>query len=153
MTRERERSSLAEAVVHALLTGDVLTLQRLVSPDVVDHSAQAGQPTGWAGLRERSMTLCAAMPEGDVTVDILSSVEDTVLARAELVAVRRDTGAPVGPFTRVTVALVLRFQGDLLSEMWTSADLVLDRPLGTADTAPLPAPARQQERRARAQNA
>lgn len=153
MTRERERSSLAESVVHALLTGDVLTLQRLVSPDVVDHSAQAGQPTGWAGLRERSMTLCAAMPEGEVTVDILSSVEDTVLARAELVAVRRDTGVPVGPSTRVTVALVLRFQGDLLSEMWTSADLVLDRPGAPSMPAPLSAPSRQRQPQARAQNA
>ena len=153
MTRERERSSLAEAVVHALLTGDVLILQRLVSPDVVDHSAQSGQPTGWAGLRERSMTLCAAMPEGEVTVDILGSVEDTVLARAELVAVRRDAGAPVGPSSRVTVALVLRFQGELLSEMWTSADLVLDRPLGASDAPSVPAPMRGREPRARAQNA
>ena len=153
MTRERERSSLAEAVVHALLTGDVLTLQRLVSPDVVDHSAQAGQPTGWAGLRERSMTLCAAMPEGEVTVDILSSMEDTVLARAELVAVRRDTGPIAGPSSRVTVALVLRFEGDLLSEMWTSADLVLDRPLGASAGSAVPAPASGQEPEARAQNA
>ena len=145
MTRERELSSLAEAVVHALLTGDVLTLQRLVSPDVLDHSAQAGQPTGWPGLRERSMTLCAAMPEGEVTVDILSAIEDTVLARAELVAVRRDTGPVLGPSSRVTVALVLRFRGELLSEMWTSADLVLDRPPASAV---MPAPSRTPEPRA-----
>ena len=129
MTRERVRTSLAEAVVRALVSGDVLTLQRLVAPDVVDHSAQPGQPAGWPGVRERAMTLCAAMPESDVTVDVLSTAGDTVLARAELTAVRRDVPVvvPAAP-TRLVVALVLRFHADQLVEMWTSADLVLDRP-------------------------
>jgi hypothetical protein len=129
MTRERVRTSLAEAVVRALVAGDVLTLQRLVSPDVLDHSAQPGQPAGWPGVRERAMTLCAAMPESEVSVDVLSASGDTVLARAELVAVRRDLTAAAAAPTRLTVALVLRFADDLLVEMWTSADLVLDRPV------------------------
>ena len=129
MTRERVRTSLAEAVVRALVAGDVLTLQRLVSPDVLDHSAQPGQPAGWPGVRERAMTLCAAMPETEVSVDVLSATGDTVLARAELVAVRRDLTAAAAAPTRLTVALVLRFADDLLVEMWTSADLVLDRPV------------------------
>jgi predicted ester cyclase len=127
MTRERVRTSLADALVRALVMGDVLTLQRLVSPDVVDHSAQPGQPAGWAGVRERAMTLCAAMPESEISVDVLSSVGDTVLARAELVAPHREQAAVPTPH-RLTVALVLRFADDLLIEMWTSADLVLDRP-------------------------
>ena len=129
MTRERERTSLAESVVRALVAGDVLTLQRLVDPHVVDHSAQPGQPAGWPGVRERAMTLCAAMPESEVTVDVLSTTGDTVLARAELVALRRDGVVVAGTPTRLTVALVLRFAHDLLVEMWTSADLVLDRPV------------------------
>jgi predicted ester cyclase len=127
MTRERVRTSLAETVVRALVAGDILTLQRLVSPDVVDHSAQPGQPAGWAGVRERAMTLCAAMPESEISVDVLSAVGDTVLARAELVAAHREQSAVPTPH-RLTVALVLRFADDLLIEMWTSADLVLDRP-------------------------
>jgi predicted ester cyclase len=129
MTRERVRTSLAESVVRALVAGDVLTLQRLVDPHVVDHSAQPGQPAGWPGVRERAMTLCAAMPESEVTVDVLSTTGDTVLARAELVALRRDGVVVAGTPTRLTVALVLRFAHDLLVEMWTSADLVLDRPV------------------------
>ena len=130
MTRERARTSLAESVVRALVTGDVLALQKLVDPRVVDHSAQPGQPAGWPGVRERAMTLCAAMPESDCTVDVLSANGDTVLARAELVAVRRDTVAAAGAPTRLTVAVVLKFGADdLLTEMWTSADLVLDRPV------------------------
>jgi hypothetical protein len=127
MTRERVRTSLAETVVRALVAGDILTLQRLVSPDVVDHSAQPGQPAGWAGVRERAMTLCAATPESEISVDVLSAVGDTVLARAELVAAHREQSAVPTPH-RLTVALVLRFADDLLIEMWTSADLVLDRP-------------------------
>ncbi len=129
MTRERVRTSLAESVVRALVAGDVLTLQRLVAPSVVDHSAQPGQPEGWPGVRERAMTLCAAMPESEVAVDVLSTTGDTVLARAELVALRRDGVFPVGGATRLTVALVLKFADDQLVEMWTSADLVLDRPV------------------------
>ena len=35
-----------------------------------------------------AMTLCAAMPGSDVTVDVLTAAGDTVLARAELTAVR-----------------------------------------------------------------
>ena len=128
MTRERVRTTLAEAVVRALVAGDVLTLQRMVHPDVLDHSAQPGQPAGWSGVRERAMTLCAAMPESEVSVDVLSASGDTVLARAELVALRRDLTATTAP-SRLTVALVLRFADDLLIEMWTSADLVLDRPV------------------------
>ncbi len=127
MTRERVRTSLAEAVVRALVAGDVLALQRLVDPDVLDHSAQPGQPAGWPGVRERAMTLCTAMPESEVSVDVLSATGDTVLARAELVALRRDaTGPHIAP-SRLTVALVLRFADDRVTEMWTSADLLLDR--------------------------
>lgn len=142
MTRERVRTSLAEAVVRALVAGDVLTLQRLVSPDVLDHSAQPGQPPGWPGVRERAMTLCAAMPESEVSVDVLSTIGDTVLARAELVAKRRDLTAASAAPTRLIVAMVLKFSGELLVQMWTSADLVLDRPVThvlpqeTADSLP-----------------
>jgi predicted ester cyclase len=132
MTRERVRTSLADSLVRALVAGDILTLQRLVSTDVVDHSAQPGQPAGWPGVRERAMTLCAAMPESEISVDVLSAVGDTVLARAELTAAHREQSAVPTPH-RLTVALVLRFADDLLVEMWTSADLVLDRPSVLAD--------------------
>lgn len=128
MTRERVRASLAETVVRALVAGDVLTLQRLVDPDVVDHSAPPGQPGGWPGVRERAMMLCAAMPESECTVDVLSASGDTVLARAELVALRRDAAPVSATPTRLTVVVVLKFDADLLTEMWASADLVLDRP-------------------------
>ena len=130
MTRERARTSLAESVVRALVTGDVLALQKLVDPHVADHSAQPGQPTGWPGVRERAMTLCSTMPESECVVDVLSATGDTVLARAELIAVRRDPAAAVGTPSRLTVVVVLKFgRDDLLTEIWASADLVLDRPV------------------------
>ena len=51
------------------------------------------------------MTLCSAMPESEISVDVLSAVGDTVLARAELVAARREQAAVPTPH-RLTVALV-----------------------------------------------
>ncbi len=130
MTPTRARATLAEAAVHALLAGDVLALQPMVSPDVVDHAAEPGQPEGWRGLRERVMTLCAALPDGDVTVDVLRMEGDTVLARAVITAVRRVAGPePVEVARPLTVAVVLRFDEEgLLSELWTSSDLAVEVP-------------------------
>jgi hypothetical protein len=102
----------------------------MVSPDVVDHAAEPGQPEGWRGLRERVMTLCAALPDGDVTVDVLRMESDTVLARAIITAVRRAAGPePVEVDRPLTVAVVLRFDEEgLLSELWTSSDLAVEEP-------------------------
>jgi hypothetical protein len=73
------------------------------------------------------MTLCAAIPGSDVTVDVLSTVGDTVLARAELAAIGRGTMPGADPtVTHLTLVLVLRFSGDLLTELWTSSDVSLD---------------------------
>jgi hypothetical protein len=130
MTPTRARATLAEAAVHALLAGDVLALQSMVSPDVLDHAAEPGQPEGWRGLRERVMTLCAALPDADVTVDVLRMEGDTVLARAVITAVRRVTGPePVEVAGPLNVAIVLRFDdASLLSELWTSSDLAVGLP-------------------------
>lgn len=121
--------ALAEAVVRALADGDVLTLQRLVAPDVVDHSAASGQPVGWPGVRERAMTLCARVPDSDVHVEILSAAGDTVLVRADLVPRRTAQDGVAAPLDRhLTLVLVLRFADGLLTELWTSSDLRLDQP-------------------------
>ncbi len=131
MTRARVQAALAEAVVRALAEGDVLALQPLVSPRVIDHSAPQGQPAGWPGVRERAMTLCAAMPGSDVSVDVLSAAGNTVLARAELTAVRLGVTPGAAPTTtNLIVVLVLRFVDDQLTEMWTSSDFVLDQITG-----------------------
>ena len=127
MTRARVQAALAEAVVRALAEGDVLALQPLVASDVVDHSALPGQPAGWPGIRELAMTMCAAMPECDVTVDVLTTAGDTVLVRAELTSVRLGATPGAAPTTTsLIVVLVLRFVDDLLSDLWTSSDLALD---------------------------
>ena len=74
------------------------------------------------------MTLCAALPESHVRIDVLHSEESTVLARAELTAVRRPSAAEsVSATGRMTIVLVLRLNDALLVEMWSSAsDLSLD---------------------------
>jgi hypothetical protein len=111
-------------VVRALVAGDVLALESLVHPDVVDHSAAPGQPAGWAGLRERAMTMCAAVHDSAAPVDVLCVDGDTAMCRVQLVGVPRRGSLPPQPGSLVVV-FVLRFEGDLLRELWTSTDVHL----------------------------
>ena len=111
------------AVSRALVAGDVLALQAMVHPDLVDHSAVPGQPEGWAGLRERAMTLCAAVPDTEVPVEVLCVDGDTVMCRVRTTGPPR-TGPGVSP-AGLIVVLVLRFQDKLLREIWTSSDVRL----------------------------
>lgn len=111
-------------VVRALIAGDVLALQPLVHPDVVDHSAPPDQPAGWPGLRERVMTVCTAVHDSAAPVEVLSVDGDTVTCRVELVGVPRNGSLPPQPGSLVLV-LVLRFDGDLLREIWASTDVRL----------------------------
>ena len=113
-----------EAVVRALVTGDVLRLQALVHPDVLDHSAAAEQPPGWAGLRERAMALCAAYPEPEVEVDVLLVDGDTAMCRVHLPGIPRGAAGRSSAGALILV-FVLRFQDGLLAEMWTSTDVTL----------------------------
>jgi predicted ester cyclase len=116
-------AAAGEAVVHALVGGDVLALQAMVHPDVVDHSAVPGQPEGWAGLRERAMTLCASVPDSDAPVEVLCVDGDTAMCRVRLTGIPR-TGPGASP-ADLMVVFVLRFQDGLLREIWTSSDLRL----------------------------
>ena len=111
-------------VVRALIAGDVLALQPLVHPDVVDHSAPPGQPAGWAGLRERVMTVCTAVHDSAAPIEVLSVDGDTTTCRVQLVGVPRTGSLPPQPGTLVLV-LHLRFEGDLLREVWASTDVRL----------------------------
>jgi hypothetical protein len=126
MSRDAARpdTGRGEAVVQALVTGDVLRLQQLVHPDVVDHSAPPGQPAGWPGLRERVMTVCTAVHDSAAPVEVLSVDGDTVTCRVQLVGVPRTGSLPPHPGSLVLV-LVLRFDGDLLREIWASTDVRL----------------------------
>ena len=106
-------------VVRALVAGDVLALQSLVHPDVVDHSAAPGQPDGWAGLRERAMTMCTAVHDSAAPVDVLCVDGDAAMCRVQLVGVPRRGSLAPQPGSLVVV-FVLRFEDDLLRELWTS---------------------------------
>ena len=111
-------------VVRALIAGDVLALQPLVHPDVVDHSAPPDQPAGWAGLRERVMTVCTAVHDSAAPVEVLSVDGDTATCRVQLVGVPRNGSLPPQPGSLVLM-LVLRFEGDLLREIWASTHVRL----------------------------
>jgi predicted ester cyclase len=117
------QASTAVAVVRALLTGDVLALQDLTHPDVVDHNSAGEQPSGWTALRERALTVCAALPEG-VTVELVMSEGDTAVCRVRAPGYRRGTPqAADGSTELVTVLFVLRFRDGRTGEIWSSSDL------------------------------
>lgn len=113
----RAQAVTAPAVVQAILGGDVLALQRLTHPDVVNRSARPDEPTGWAGLRELALTACAVIP--DATVELVGSHGDTAVC-----LVHASVGRPGWGDTVVHSALVvLRFRDGLVSEIWSSSDL------------------------------
>jgi predicted ester cyclase len=125
------QATTAPAVVHALLAGDVLTLQRLTHSDVVDRNAGAELPTGWAALRERALTVCAALPESPPAVELVCSEGDTAVCRVRTTGSRR--GAPeAAEVPTVTVLFVLRFRDGRVSEVWSSSDLTPAAAAGTA---------------------
>jgi predicted ester cyclase len=117
------QASAATAVVQALLAGDVLTLQGLTHPDVVDHNSADEQLSGYAALRERALTVCAALPEG-VTVELVLSEGDSAVCRVRAPGHRR--GAPqsaLNALEPVTVLFMLRFREGRVAELWSSSDL------------------------------
>lgn len=116
------QASAATTVVQSLLSGDVMTLQQLTHPDVVDRNSGGEEPTGWPGLRERALTLCAALPD-DVTVELVCSEGDTAVCRVRLPGHRRGFPESTSPGDRVTVLFLLRFRDGLVSELWASSDL------------------------------
>jgi len=117
----RNQASVATAVVRALLAGDVLTLERLTHADVVDGNNSSGAPTGWAGLRERALTVCGALPEG-VTVELVCSEGDTAICRVRTPGHRRGFPESASPDDLVTVLFALHFRNGLVSELWSSSD-------------------------------
>lgn len=114
----------SEAVVRALVTGDVLELQHLVDPEVVDHSAAPEQPPGWAGLRERAMALCAAYPEPQVAVEVLCVDGDTAMCRVQLPGLPRGAAGHTASGALILV-FVLRFRDGQVVELWTSTNVSL----------------------------
>lgn len=116
------QASTATSVVQALLSGDVFTLQRLTHPDVVDRNSGSDQPSGWTGLRERALTVCATLPEG-VVVELVCSEGDTAVCRVLSPGHRRGFPEPASPTDRVTVLFVLRFRDGVVTELWSSSDL------------------------------
>jgi hypothetical protein len=107
------QAATARAAVRALLGGDVLGLQELVHPDVVHHG---GESAGWAGVRELALTACATIPES--CVELVCSEGDTAVCRV-LASVGR---VGWGDVLHRTALVVLRFQDDLVSELWFPAD-------------------------------
>jgi predicted ester cyclase len=116
------QASVATTVVNALLSGDVLTLQQLTHPDVEDRNSTTGAPTGWTGLRERALTLCAELPDG-VTAELVCSEGDTAVCRVRTPDRRRGFPAPAAPADRAAVLFVLRFRDGLVGELWSSSEV------------------------------
>src|SRR5690242_16255213 len=62
-------------------TGDLAELAAVVAPDVIDHSAYAGQPTGIDGYREFYRVWRTAFPDLRASVDDLLADGDVVVVR------------------------------------------------------------------------
>lgn len=121
-----EHADAAQRALSALAGGAVEVLDRLHSPDYVDHSPLPGQSTDVTGLRERAMELSSALVDTWVQTDVLVDQGDTVVCST------RTTGVHKGCFLGVAATgrriemvgiTVFRFVDGLISETWSSFEV------------------------------
>ncbi len=132
---EREANiGIVRRYFDAANTGDVDALDDLLAPDVIDHSAYAGQASGRDGFKEFFTLWRTAFP------DLVYTIEDEI-AGGDRVVVRwtgRGTHrgiyhhiAPTGKRVTMSGIQINRLADGMIVEDWTSADeLGLLRQLG-----------------------
>jgi predicted ester cyclase len=97
------------------------------SPRVVTHVPLPGQPeiTGIPGLKELAGQMFTALPDLSYATHEVLAQGDKVLVRGELNGHHRGSLMgipPTGLPTRLTEHVIMRFEGDLIVEMWQQAD-------------------------------
>jgi len=123
--KERENRGIVRRYFDAANTGDLDVLDDLLSPDVIDHSAYAGQPAGRDGFKEFITLWRTAFP------DLVYTIEDEIAERDRVVVRWTARGTHLGKYhhiaptgKRVTMSgiQINRVAGGRIAEDWTSFD-------------------------------
>lgn len=114
--------TVARRAVRAVVTGDMEEIERLYAQDVRVHRGRTPDPRGMSGVRERALTLAAAL--WDCSFHVVYSVQtgDVVVTRWAADRLHRgwSPGAapPRGP-KRVTGTSVMRISRGQVVDDWT----------------------------------
>jgi steroid delta-isomerase-like uncharacterized protein len=125
MTDDAQIALIARAV-EAFNTGDLAAVDRLFSPDFVDHDpARAGLPPGPAGIRLVWGMLRAAFPDLTVQVEDILVDGDKVVVRARAEGTHQGNfmGLPAtGKQVAIDLIDINRIADGQIAERWGLAD-------------------------------
>jgi steroid delta-isomerase-like uncharacterized protein len=141
-----EHKTLIQCAVDAFNRGDGDAVDRLFSPDYVDHDrSRADLPPGPAGVKLAWAGFRAAFPDLHATIEDLVAAGDKVVVRGSIRGTHRGelmgippTGKPV----TVTLIDVNRIEDGRLTERWAETDMLgMMQQLGVIPSPPAPEPA------------
>src|SRR6267154_1609924 len=80
--------------------GKIELADQLIAQDIVNHTAQPGQPPGRDGVKKAVMQLRAAFPDLNVRIEDVVADKDTVAVRDEIVGTHQGVFNGVQPSGR-----------------------------------------------------
>ena len=114
-----------EAFGAAVNSGDLDTLDGLVTADAVDRDPAPGQGLGPAGYKAMFAELRTAFPDLHIEVEHMTAAGDDVAFAYTLTGTHRGEfqgHAPTGGTFQVRGVQISRFEGGKLAERWGSSD-------------------------------
>ena len=138
MSTEQNKTLLRNWIEEVGNQHNMAAFEQYLAPNVVDHSAPPGAPTGIAGVKQFFAMFVAAFPDLHETVDDIVAEGDKVVTRNTLRGTH--TGAflgipPTGKPISVQTIDITRVVGGKLVEHWGQLDMLgLMQQLGAAPT-------------------
>ena len=147
LSRDTEtRKTIVAELYHSFSSGVVDHLDTIVSTNVVDHAATAGQADGLDGLKQTISSFRYAFPDGEVVPREMLADKEKVIVRVSL------TGTQVGEFQGLPPTGVqmiadgietFAFRDGLISETWSLMGPLLEMRIveqpDQVDVEPVPA--------------
>jgi predicted ester cyclase len=122
----QHNEQLFRAFIAAFEAGDNDTIQRLVDPDIVDHTLPPGAAPGIAGLLYAVNSYREGFPDVRISVDSLVSDEDRVVGYGRITGT--NTGSffvmpPTGRTANFGYIDIYRIDHDRITEAWHLEDI------------------------------
>ena len=126
---------LYETIGEVLRTGDIVRLDELLAPDMIDHTLPSGAMIGREPGKQLIASFARAFPDTTLTVDLMVAEADLVAAYVSYQSTHSGPflgQAPTGKVVRVTGMDIMRYRDGQVVELWNQFDdLGLLRQFGT----------------------